>query len=124
MKKLIQSTEYSLDQLVAPSFNILSTSLIGIGYKEQSIKYVMKKYNTTNIYFIDKILREEIQSIENICQQEQQQKRLDVLRRWSPYDENRPLHMLIDNDNVTNDSSISILRSDIDNDDDDDIPSE
>ncbi|CAF3952910.1 unnamed protein product, partial [Rotaria sordida] len=123
MKKLIQSTEYSLDQLVAPSFNILSTSLIGIGYKEQSIKYVMKKYNTTNIYFIDKILREETQSIENICQQEQQQKRLNVLRRLSSYDENRILHMLIDNDNVTNNSSVSILKSEIDN-DDDDMPSD
>ncbi|CAF4725481.1 unnamed protein product, partial [Rotaria sp. Silwood2] len=58
MKNLIQSTEYSLHQLVAPSFSILSASLIGIGYKEQSIKYVMKKYNTKNIYFIDRILRE------------------------------------------------------------------
>ncbi|CAF3684272.1 unnamed protein product, partial [Rotaria sordida] len=126
MKKLIQSTEYSLDQLVAPSFNILSTSLIGIGYKEQSIKYVMKKYNTTNIYFIDKILREEIQYIENICQQEQQQKRLDVLKRLSAYDENETLHMLMDIDHVTNDLSISPLRSEIDNNDhvNDDIPSD
>ena len=53
MKNLIESTEYSLDQLISPSFNILSTSLIGIGYKEQSIKYVINKFNTTNIYLID-----------------------------------------------------------------------
>ena len=66
MKKLIQSTEYCLDQLVAPSFSILSFGLIGIGYNEESIKYVMRKYNTTNIYFIDKILQEESQCIENI----------------------------------------------------------
>jgi hypothetical protein len=124
MKKSIQSTEYSLDQLVAPSFNIVSISLIGIGYREQSIKYVMKKYNTTNISFIDKILREETQSIENIYRQEQQQKMFDVLSRLRPYDENGTLHMLIDNNDVnTNNLSISILRSEIDN-DDDDIPSD
>ncbi|CAF2112743.1 unnamed protein product [Rotaria magnacalcarata] len=124
LKKLIQSTEYCLDRLVLPPFSILSASLIGIGYKEESIKYVMKKYNTTNIYFIDRILREETQNIDEIYQQEQQQKRRDVLIRLSPYDENGALSMLIDTDDVTTDLSISTLRSEIDNDDDDDIPSD
>ncbi|CAM4944105.1 unnamed protein product [Rotaria socialis] len=81
LKKLIQSTGYCFDQLVVPPFSILSASLIGIGYKEESIEYVMKKYNTTNIYFIDRILREETQNIDKIFQQEQQQKRRDVLAR-------------------------------------------
>ncbi|CAF3050511.1 unnamed protein product [Rotaria sp. Silwood2] len=120
MKNLIQSTEYSLDQLVVPSFSILSASLIGIGYKEESIKYVMKKYNTKNIYVIDRILREETQYIENVYQQEQQQKRLDVLRRLNPYDENGTLYMLMNTDNITSDLSISTLRSEIVNNDDDD----
>ncbi|CAF3908169.1 unnamed protein product, partial [Rotaria magnacalcarata] len=124
LKKLIQSTEYCLDRLVLPPFSILSASLIGIGYKEESIKYVMKKYNTTNIYFIDRILREETQDIDEIYQQEQQQKRRDVLIRLSPYDENGALSMLIGTDDVTTDLSISTLRSEIDNDDDDDIPSD
>ncbi|CAF3356499.1 unnamed protein product [Rotaria socialis] len=125
LKKLIQSTEYCLDQLVVPPFSILSASLIGIGYKEESIEYVMKTYNTTNIYFIDKILREETQNIDKIFQQEQQQKRRDVLARLSPYDENGALSMLMDTNDVTTDVSISTLRSDIDNnDDDDDIPSD
>ncbi|CAF1140584.1 unnamed protein product [Rotaria magnacalcarata] len=123
MKKLMQSTEYCLDQLVAPSFTIVSASLIGIGYSEESIKYVMKKYNTTNIYFIDKILQEESQCIENIFQQEQQQKRRNVLARLSSYDENGTLSMLIDAGNVTTDVSIPPLRFEIDNADDNDTPS-
>ena len=48
MKKLIRSTEYSLEELITPSSRFLSKSLIGIGYNEQSIKYAMKKYKTTN----------------------------------------------------------------------------
>lgn len=115
IKKLIQSTEYSLDQLIVPSFNILSTSLIGIGYREQSIEYIINKYNTKNIYFIDNILRQEIENTY------QQHKRLDVVRRLTPYDENGTLQMLIKNDDedVRNDFSISILS-----DDDDDTPSD
>ncbi|CAF4891601.1 unnamed protein product [Rotaria sp. Silwood1] len=122
MKNLLQSTEYSLDELVAPSFNILSTHLIGIGYKEQLLKFVMKKYKTTNIYLIDKILREENQTIENICQQEQQQKRLNVLKRLNSYDETEILPMLIDIDVMPNDLSLSTLTSEIDNGDDENIP--
>ncbi|CAF3449512.1 unnamed protein product [Rotaria socialis] len=123
MKKLIQSAEHCLDQLVAPLFSIVSASLIGIGYSEESIKYVMKKYNTTNIYFMDKILQEESQRIENIFQQEQQQKRRNVLTRLSPYDENGTLSMLMDTGDVTADLSISTLKSEIDN-DADDMPSD
>ncbi|CAF2236238.1 unnamed protein product [Rotaria magnacalcarata] len=123
MKKLIKATECCLDQLVLPPFSILSASLIGIGYNEESIKYVMKKYNTTNIYFIDKTLREEPQYIEKIYPQEQQQRRLDVLRRLRPYDENGTLSMLIDTGDVTTDLSISTLKSEIDN-DADDMPSD
>ena len=98
-------TEYSLDQLVSPSFNILSTSLIGIGYNEQSIKYVINKFNTNNIYLIDQILREESQTID----QQQQQKRLDVVTRLTSYDQNQTLSLFIDTNGLS--------TSKIDNDD-------
>ncbi|CAF5059918.1 unnamed protein product, partial [Rotaria socialis] len=60
---------------------------------------------------------------EKIYPQEQQQRRLDVLRRLRPYDENGTLSMLIDTGDVTADLSISTLKSEIDN-DTDDMPSD
>ncbi|CAF4271365.1 unnamed protein product, partial [Rotaria magnacalcarata] len=69
------------------------------------------------------ILQEESQCIENIFQQEQQQKRRNVLARLSSYDENGTLSMLIDAGNVTTDVSIPPLRFEIDNADDNDTPS-
>ncbi|CAF0793768.1 unnamed protein product [Rotaria sordida] len=113
LAKLIQSTEYSLDQVVAPPFWILSTSLIGIGYKEESIKYVMKQYNTTTIHFIDTILREQSQEIEKIHQDEQQQKKINVLARLNSYDKNGTLAMLMKFDNNAKDLSITTLSNDM-----------
>ncbi|CAF3090352.1 unnamed protein product [Rotaria sp. Silwood2] len=113
MTKLIESIEYSLDNLVAPTYSILSISLIGIGYKEESIKYVIKQYNTTNIHFIDTILREHHQEIEKTQQQEQQQKKINVLARLNSYDDNGTLTMLMKTDNTTNDLLISTLSSDL-----------
>ncbi|CAF4751560.1 unnamed protein product [Rotaria sp. Silwood2] len=113
MTKLIESIEYSLDNLVAPTYSILSISLIGIGYKEESIKYVIKQYNTTNIHFIDTILREHHQEIEKTQQQEQQQKKINVLARLNSYDDNETLTMLMKTDNTTNDLLISTLSSDV-----------
>ncbi|CAF3035361.1 unnamed protein product [Rotaria sp. Silwood2] len=124
LEKLIQSTEYSLDQVVVPPFWILSTGLIGIGYKEESIEYVMKQYNTTNIQFIDTILREQNQEIEKIHRNERQQKKINVLTRLNSYDENGTLAMLMKSDKDTNDLSISTLSNGMSSDDDNDMTSE
>ncbi|CAF3929639.1 unnamed protein product [Rotaria sp. Silwood2] len=124
LAKLIQSTEYSLDQLVAPPLCILSTSLIGIGYKEESIKYVMKQHNTTNIHFIDTILREQSQEIEKIHRDEQRQKKINILTRLNSYDENGTLSMLIKFGNDTNDLSMSTLSNGMSPDGDNDMTSE
>ncbi|CAF4710126.1 unnamed protein product [Rotaria sp. Silwood1] len=113
MANLMKSTEHSLDNLVAPTYSILSTSLIGIGYKEDSIKYVMKQYNTTNIQFIDAILREQCQEIEKTLQQEQQQKKINVLTRLNSYDDKGTLAILMKIDNAINDLSISTSSNDM-----------
>ncbi|CAF1258882.1 unnamed protein product [Rotaria sordida] len=123
MIKLIKSTEYPLNILVTPTYSILSTSLIGIGYKEESIKYVIKQYNTTNIHFIDTILREQCQEIEKAQQKEQQHKKLNVLTRLNSYDDKGTLAMFMKIDNSTNNLSILTLSNDmlseIENDDND-----
>ncbi|CAF3719514.1 unnamed protein product [Rotaria sp. Silwood1] len=124
LAKLIQSTEHSLNQLVAPPLCILSTSLIGIGYTEESIKYVMKQYNTTNIHFIDTILREQSQHIEKIHRDEQRQKQINVLTRLKSYDENGTLTILMKFDNDTSDLSMSASSNNISSDSDNEMISE
>ncbi|CAF3325918.1 unnamed protein product [Rotaria socialis] len=93
--QLIKSTEHSLDKLVTIPFSVLSTSLLGIGYKEESIKYVMEQFNTTNIHFIDTILREQHQQIENAFIQNEEKKKKNVITRLNSYDEHGTLTMLM-----------------------------
>ncbi|CAF0796987.1 unnamed protein product [Rotaria sordida] len=124
LTKLIQSPEYTLDNLVAPTYSILSTSLIGIGYKEELIKYVMKQYNTTNIHCIDIILREQSQEIEKMYQDEQRLKKTNVLARLNSYDENRTLAILMKINDETKDLPMSTLSNGMLSECDDDMTSE
>ncbi|CAF4334425.1 unnamed protein product, partial [Rotaria sordida] len=79
----------------------------------------MKQYNTTTIHFIDTILREQSQEIEKIHQDEQQQKKINVLARLNSYDKNGTLAMLMKFDNNAKDLSITTLSNDMLPDDDD-----
>ncbi|CAF4898615.1 unnamed protein product [Rotaria sp. Silwood1] len=124
LAKLIQSTEYPLEQVVVPPFWILSTGLIGIGYKEEMIKYVMKQYNTTNIHFIDTILREQSQEIEKTQQNDQQLRKINILARLHSYDENGTLAMLMKINDETKDLPMSTLSNNILFEGDDDMTSE
>lgn len=103
--KLIKSVEYPLDKLVAPTLSLLSTSLLGIGYKEESIKYAIEHFDTTNIHSLDTILREKHDELETIYQEAQRQNTSKVLKRLTSCDEQGTLAMLIKPNQLTKEPS-------------------
>ncbi|CAF5000209.1 unnamed protein product [Rotaria sp. Silwood1] len=58
INKQMKSSNYSLTSLVAPTFPMIPSNLISIAYKDEWIKFFIKENNTTNIQFIDTIIRE------------------------------------------------------------------
>jgi hypothetical protein len=80
----MKSSDYSLVSLVAPPFQMIASTLIAIGYKEEWIKYAMKKYNTTNAQFIDTIIRENKEEILKLDYQNERIRHLSILSRLNP----------------------------------------
>jgi hypothetical protein len=80
----MKSSNYSLVSLVAPPFQMIASSLIAIGYKEEWIKYAMKKYNTTNAQFIDTIIRENKEELLKLDNENERIRNLIILSRLNP----------------------------------------
>ncbi|CAF1467840.1 unnamed protein product [Rotaria sp. Silwood1] len=80
----MKSTKYSLETLVAPPFSIVALNLVAIGYKESWIKYAMKEYNTSNIQWIDTIIREKKEEFMKNEAQNRQKRYFNILSRLNP----------------------------------------
>ncbi|CAF4709823.1 unnamed protein product, partial [Rotaria sp. Silwood1] len=80
----MKSTKYSLETLVAPPFSIVALNLVAIGYKESWIKYAMKEYNTSNIQWIDTIIREKKDEFMKNEAQNRQKRYFNILSRLNP----------------------------------------
>ncbi|CAF0859833.1 unnamed protein product [Rotaria sordida] len=80
----MKSTKYSLETLIAPPFSIVALNLIAIGYKESWIKHAMKQYNTSNIQFIDTIIREKKEEFLKSDVQNRQKRYFNIFSRLNP----------------------------------------
>ena len=80
----IKQVHSSLDQLIAPSFSMISPSLLAIGYKESWIKSVMKEYKTTNIQMIDTIILEQKDQLIKTDFENEQKRYFEIFSRLYP----------------------------------------
>ncbi|CAF1293234.1 unnamed protein product [Rotaria sordida] len=80
----MKSPNDSLASLIAPPFSIIASNLIAIGYKEEWIKFVIKEYNTTNIQFIDTIIREKKEKFFKLDYDNQRKRNSIMLSRLNP----------------------------------------
>ncbi|CAF1253616.1 unnamed protein product, partial [Rotaria sordida] len=80
----MKSPNDSLASLIAPPFSMIASNLIAIGYKEEWIKFVIKEYNTTNIQFIDTIIREKKDKFFKLDYDNQRKRNSIILSRLNP----------------------------------------
>ncbi|CAF1248084.1 unnamed protein product [Rotaria sordida] len=80
----MKSPNDSLASLIAPPFSIIASNLIAIGYKEEWIKFVIKEYNTTNIQFIDTIIREKKEKFFKLDYDNERKRNSIILSRLNP----------------------------------------
>lgn len=75
----LKLSDYSLEELVAPPYKLVATSLISIGYKQEWIKSVMKQHKTSNIQLMDTLMREHIEDLSVAEIRKQQQHIFNIL---------------------------------------------
>ncbi|CAF3558601.1 unnamed protein product [Rotaria socialis] len=97
MEEILESPNYSLESLVAPSYSEISTSLIGIGYESAWIKSVMNEYKTSNIQLIDTIIRENKNELVKKDEQKRKKRILNILSTLGSSIDREKLEYLIDN---------------------------
>ena len=95
LKKIFQIPQYSFELLIAPPFATHVSSLVNIGYKIERIKSVMRQYQTTNLQFIDTMVRKHQEDTLGIDLPKQDQCHLNTLMRLGSAIDRDKLQILI-----------------------------
>ncbi|CAF0824617.1 unnamed protein product [Adineta steineri] len=80
----MKSVDYSLENVVAPPYSIMSPSLICIGHDESLIKTIMKENLVKNCQSIDRIIREQQEAPLKAMMAEKLRRQRDLIGKVSP----------------------------------------
>ncbi|CAF1134425.1 unnamed protein product [Adineta steineri] len=105
----LESSNHSLDHLVAPPYSILAPNLILSGHDQSLIKSVLKQHPTSNIYLIDQILREQHETTIKAMQDNKPLRQNNLLTKMNPSIDKYKLKNLLQFSNFDTDEKIITL---------------